>query len=239
MLLYTASVLLIVGGVDAAGVDFSRYSLILDRRPFAAADLVDESASQVVTLEAPPAFVRDLRMCAITESPAGIRVGFVNISAKPPQPYYLYVGDSEDGIELIEADYERECALLRKGGEQYWLPMGGDSLGGGAPPAAGAPSPPPTRGSSPPALPRVSSASGKDGSISYAERRRRRLAEMRERAAAARDLSEAEVEKRLREYQMNLIRKGMTPLPIQLTPEMDAQLVKEGVLPAVEPEPVQ
>ena len=62
---------------------------------------------------------------------------------------------------------------------------------------------------------------------------------MRERAAAARDLSEAEVEKRLREYQMNLIRKGMTPLPIQLTPEMDAQLVKEGVLPAVEPEPVQ
>ena len=234
MLLYIALLSSVACGVNAAGVDFSRYSLILDRRPFAAADLVDESANQVVTLEAPPAFVKDLRMCAITESPAGIRVGFVNISAKPPQPYYLYVGDSEDGIELIEADYERECALLRKGSEQFWLPMGGEGAGSGAPRlSAGVPGPP-ARGLPAPAPPRVSTGE-KDGNISYAERRRRRLAEMRERAAASRELSEEEVEKRLRDYQMDLIRKGMTPLPIQLTPEMDAQLVKEGVLPAVDP----
>jgi len=233
-LFYMVLLSCMAGGVYAAGVDFSRYSLILDRRPFAAADLVDESADQVVTLEEPPAFVKDLRMCAITESPAGIRVGFVNISAKPPQPYYLYVGDSEDGIELVEADYDGEGALLRKGAEQFWLQMGGESLGGGAPPAVGASSPPPIGGSSPPAMPKVSSPAGKDGNITYAERRRRRLAEMRARAAASRDLSEEEVEKRLREYQMDLIRKGLTPLPIRLTPEMDAQLVKEGVLPAVD-----
>ncbi len=36
----------------------------------------------------------------------------------------------------------------------------------------------------------------------------------------------------LRQYQMEVIRSGMAPLPVPLTPEMDAQLVAEGVLPA-------
>jgi len=43
-------------------------------------------------------------------------------------------------------------------------------------------------------------------------------------------LSEETVRK-LRDYQMDLIRSGKAPLPIPLTEEMDAQLVKEGVLP--------
>jgi len=43
-----------------------------------------------------------------------------------------------------------------------------------------------------------------------------------------------ELEKHLRDYQMDVIRKGLTPLPIPLTQEMDDQLVKEGVLPPVQ-----
>lgn len=70
--------------------------------------------------------------------------------------------------------------------------------------------------------------------MSYAERRRLRIEEMRKRAQESRNLSEEEVEKRLREYQMKLIREGKTPLPIPITEEMDAQLVKEGILPPVE-----
>ena len=72
--------------------------------------------------------------------------------------------------------------------------------------------------------------------ISYADRRRQRIEEMSRRAEESRNrnLSEEEVEKRLREYQMKLIREGKTPLPIPITEEMDAQLVKEGILPAVE-----
>jgi len=221
----------------APGADFSRYSLILDRRPFAAATLSDDAADNIVTLVAPPAFVKDLRMCAITESPAGIRVGFVNIQSKPPQPYYLYVGDSEDGIELVEADYDKEGALLRKGTEQYWLYMGAGSVASGSAPAA--PSSVTVRtsvskgGRGVPAAASKSDAKG-PGSVSYAERRRRRLEQMRERAAATRKVTEAEAEEKLRNYQMDLIRKGLTPLPMQLTPEMDAQLVAEGVLPAME-----
>jgi len=42
-------------------------------------------------------------------------------------------------------------------------------------------------------------------------------------------------EKSLKEYQMRMIREGKPPLPIPLTREMDDQLVKEGVLPPLEP----
>ncbi len=216
-----------------AGSDFARYAGILERRPFAPVTSLDDKSSEVVTLEEPPAFVKDLRMCAITESPAGMRVGFINIRSKPPQPYYLYVGDSEDGIQLVSADYEKEGALLRKGGEQYWLYMRGDA----APVAGNSDSDnsehnivTARRGSRGAAAGVVRS----EGGVSYAERRRHRLEEMRKKAETTRQLSEEEVEKKLQEYQMDLIRKGLTPLPIPLTKEMDDQLVKEGILPPAE-----
>jgi hypothetical protein len=45
-------------------------------------------------------------------------------------------------------------------------------------------------------------------------------------------LTEEEIARLLQEYQKELIRKGMTPLPIPLTAETDRQLVEEGFLPA-------
>lgn len=219
-----------------AVVDFSRYEPILERRPFSSAVAAEaEAAPAVVTVEAPPAFVQHLRMVAITESPAGIRVGFVNIREKPPKTYFLYVGDSEDGILMADADYDRERALLRKDGEQYWLSMGEAT----ASPAPGGNAPVRAAGVSGIQRAHVSSNSDADQdtqarALSYAERRRRRIEEMRRRAEESRKLSDEEVEKRLREYQMKLIREGKTPLPIPITEEMDAQLVKEGILPPLE-----
>ena len=67
----------------------------------------------------------------------------------------------------------------------------------------------------------------------YDIRRENRLKEMRARAAAG-QVSGEDAEKMLQEYQMHLIRKGLAPLPLKLTPEMDDQLVKEGVLPATD-----
>ena len=49
--------------------------------------------------------------------------------------------------------------------------------------------------------------------------------------------TEVESQKHLEQYQMELIRAGGEkgpPLPMPMTPEMDAQLVKEGVLPSLE-----
>ena len=45
-----------------------------------------------------------------------------------------------------------------------------------------------------------------------------------------------EVRANLQDYQMEVIRSGMPPLPIPLTQEMDDQLVAEGVLPPAEEE---
>ncbi len=215
----------------AASSGFSRYSQILDRRPFASVISAEEEArGNVVTVVEPPEFVKDLRMCAITESPAGIKVGFVNIRIKPPQPYYIYVGDADDGIELVDANYEKEGALLRKDGKQYWMYMGGIT------PAETVPA----KKKKPSSIAPVAMRSSKSGatfrpdasSTSYAERRQKRLEQMRKRAESARKMSDKQVEEKLQNYQMNLIRKGLTPLPIKLTPEMDRQLVEEGILPA-------
>lgn len=213
-----------------AATDFARYSQILERRPFSSP--VAESAPLPVTVTAPPAFVQTLRMVAITESPAGVRVGFVNIQKQPPKPYYMYVGDSEDGIRLAEANFDQERALLQKDGEQFWMTMGSGTVDSATTPVQETPPPAPViqnrRTISEPNMVKT----GDDGNvaISYAERRRQRLEEMRMRAQESRNLSEEEVEKRLREYQMKLIREGKTPLPIPITEEMDAQLVKEGIL---------
>ncbi len=221
-----------VQGLVAASAEISRYNLILERRPFASiTSAADEAAKNVVTVVEPPAFVKDLRMCAITESPAGMKVGFVNIRIKPPQPYYLYIGDAEDGIELVDADYEKEGALLRKGGEQFWMYMGGSSGTETAPSKKASTTrevPAVMRSTKGGIIPTRVSSSG-----SYAERRQKRLEQMRKRADDARKLSDSQIEEKLQNYQMNLIRKGLTPLPIKLTPEMDRQLVEEGILPEI------
>jgi len=203
--------------LSAHAADFSRYALIIERRPFGMVVPPKAPIAPVVTVQKPPAFVKNLRMCAITESSAGVRVGFVDIRAKPPKPYYMYLGDEEDGIKLVEADYEEESCVLRKGSEQFTMYLGK--------------TPQETIVSEVPDEPVSPTVRKPARATSYAERRRKRMQEMRRKAAEARRLSEEEAEAALREHQMDLIRKGKTPLDIPLTQEMDDQLVREGILP--------
>lgn len=174
-------------------------------------------------------------MCAITEVEDDVWVGFVDVKVKPPKSYYMQVGDTRDGITLVEADYANERALLEKGGERYPISM----AGGDAP--VPAPASPGMR--TPPGLPgrNVSSVQKRlPAGASYKERLKRRqqaLAERNRRRAEAPEvpaLTGEEFSEYLKEYQMDLIRKGMPPLPIPLTQEMDDQLVEEGVLPPAE-----
>lgn len=71
---------------------------------------------------------------------------------------------------------------------------------------------------------------------SYADRRSVLLQKIEERKAPrssgtnAPALTGDDLKKHLEKVQMDAIRKGLPPLPLPLTPEMDAQLVKEGVL---------
>jgi len=232
------SLLLLLSGAVAA-VDYSlpRYQVILDRQPFGAIPVAppkNESAATPIPV-APPAFIEALRMCAITETGSfGLRVGIVDIRAKPAKSYFFRIGDVHDGIELVAADFIKEGALLKKDGLAYWIFMDGSigpSEGGGRSPAAARTAAAVSR----PSLP--NSAGTASGGNSYATRlaKRRAILEERRRKSVEREQIGPEALKaQLREYQMELIRAGGKlgpPLPIPLTKEMDDKLVAEGVLP--------
>jgi len=198
---------------------FDRYQPILDRQPFGEVQPDPASLVQKPTGPVAPPFTKDLKMCAITEDESGVQVGFVNVAMKPPKSYLLRIGEVEDFIELVDADYVEEMALLRKGDEENWISMDGTGTGFGSTGGGGS-SPPPGAAGTPAA----------QKQLSYRERlEQRRAARVRE--AKPPKLEGEELKRHLQELQMNLIREGAPPLPMELTPEMDAQLVAEGVLP--------
>ncbi|MBT3294325.1 MAG: hypothetical protein HN919_16115 [Verrucomicrobia bacterium] len=213
----TSCILWLVLAATAAGnnsrrpLPFERYDVILQRRPFAA--VVREVAPQPADedVAAREAF-KHYRMCAITSDGEKLCVGLVDNQTKPPTSYLIGLGESENGIELLEADYAQARALIRKGVHTQWLSMGPeDSV---LDPMA------PDKDKSPLAL-------------SFAQRlRQRREAVQRKRdAMEARQEAAKSSEDKRRETQMERLRRGEAPLPIPLTPAMDDQLVSEGVLP--------
>lgn len=209
---------------DASEAGFGRYAVILDRRPFGVVQASSTNGPFGSGAIAPPdSFIKDLRMCAVTESDEGeLRVGIVDV--KQNKGYLFRVGETIDGITLVDADFQDGIALLRKGNEEYPVSMKGDA--GQPDRASGDASVSPLAG-------RTSIATFR-GRESYADRLRRRRDMMQERAVEAPRLSGEQLEQHLKQYQMDLIRAGGEkgpPLPIPLTPEMDAQLVSEGVLP--------
>jgi len=200
---------------------FDRYQPILDRQPFGEVQPDPAATASKPTGPVAPPFTKDLKMCAITDDESGVQVGFVNVAMKPPKSYFLRIGEMEDYIELIDADYIEEMALLRKGEEEHWISMDGSGSGLGSTGGGGTPGAPSTSGT--PGQKRLSYRER------LAQRRAARVIEVKKP-----ELEGEELEKHLQSYQMELIRKGAPPLPMELTPEMDAQLVSEGVLPPVD-----
>ena len=62
-------------------------------------------------------FAKNIRMIAVTDDESGgIKVGLYNMKAK--RSFFIEVGESsEDGMQLIEADFDEGSALLKKGEE--------------------------------------------------------------------------------------------------------------------------
>ncbi len=238
--LYFLILLAAAARIDTAGAistpDFSHYRIILDRRPFGEPP-VQPMAPAPSPRPQPvvPPFTKNFRLCALTEKYGDVRVGFIDISAKPPKTFFLWLGESEDGIRVVDVDFDRSAALLEKDGEQLWLDMGG------VPGKSREPTPRAAGG------PDVADETRAAAYLSYSDRLKRRREAVKRRqdimkqrseafSALDRDLSPQERVEKLRQYQMDLIRaKGdLGPvLPIPLTPEMDDQLVAEGVLPPI------
>jgi len=229
----TVLVLMMLAGVTALARvdDFSRYEVILNRRPFGEPPAVAAEPVVQQPVVTGPSFADSLKLVALTYSQGDIRVGFVDSKAKPPKTYFLFVGDSQDGIEVVSASYDDERVVLRKDGDERTLSMssGGRVVASVRPatpadvrPAIGASPRAASPGSRAPA-PRVLSPG-----------RQMRLEEERRRAEMVPELHGQVLEKHLQEYNLQAIRSGAPALPIPLTPEQDAQLVEEGFLPPEE-----
>ena len=219
---------------------FSRYQIILDRKPFGEPPPPPPAPTQPhqPVREEPP-FTQNLRLVALSETDFGLRIGIVDVAEK--KNYYLSVGDVFNGIKILEASFEDERVLLSKDDEQLWLYTGRrqPTEQSSARPA-NASRQPQTRQTqrmpAPPGSYRARMQQRAEEEKRHAEEMRRR----REQAFTPPELTGEDLQRHLREYNLELIRKAARgeaagpPLPMELTEEEDEMLVQEGVLPPPE-----
>lgn len=104
--------------------NFDRYDVILERKPFGSEAMVQPA--EPPKIPADQSFTAKYKMVAVTRDDSGIlRVGLVDIKTK--QSVLLGVGDSIEGVEVVEADYVKERARLKRDPEDYWVSMIGGS----------------------------------------------------------------------------------------------------------------
>jgi hypothetical protein len=200
-----------------------RYQVILDRSPFGADPLTGVAAQDLAkqTAAANAAakqLEKELRLCFLLETETGeIRAGFENKTARPGEPksVLLMVGESFKGMKLLEIDLPGSMATLLYQGKRVAFELSKSPTAAKAKKAPTTPQTPQRRFGGgfrrrePPAAPPAEPA------LSPEEQKRLR----------------EETRENMRQYQMEVIRAGMPPLPIPLTQEMDDQLVAEGILP--------
>jgi hypothetical protein len=148
-------------------LSFDPYVVILERKPFGTEAL--PPAVEIPKLSSDKSFTAKFRMAAVTRDDNGVlRVGLVDLKTK--QSIMLGVGDSIEGVEVVEADYVKERARLRRDPEDYWVSMSGGSnsfevVGTDQPPQVAPPS----------TTPLTVATRAKAGRSSYAARREARL----------------------------------------------------------------
>lgn len=206
---YFVILILLGATLSATAVEegFERYQIIIDKRPFGEEPPEAPGPTQIPLTQS---FAKNLRLSMLFEGPGGdVRAGVINTALK--KSYILKVGEIEDSLELVEADINASEALLKKDNEVALFKL-----------EAGKPEP-------------LTKKQQVSRSNSYAARRQALLKKVQEQKKRDEpqppQLTGEELRKHLEEAQMDAIRTGKPPLPLPLTPEMDAQLVEEGILP--------
>lgn len=215
-------------------VSIADYGVILERMPFGRAPQTPPPTAVVnpAPTKAELDIFRNMRVCFMDNTLDGLRVAIVD--NKENKTYDLGVGESDAGLTLLSADYDREMAFVQKNGFSQWIDSKG--LSSETAPSSGRGSASSRRASS---ATRSVATKSNTRSANLEERRKRREAILQQRReeSAANSANREELRTKLSEYNMDLIRadgeKG-PPLPIPLTQEQDDQLVAEGVLPPVE-----
>lgn len=211
--------------IGAGAVEYKRerYEVIVDRSPFGedasiAADAAKEAAQNAKdAAEAAAAakkMEKEMRLCYLLETDAGeVRAGFQNLKAQQgdPKSIMLRVNESFRGMKLTAIDIVENSATLSINGKPVTFSLT----------KASAPAP-----AAKPAAPQRKFGGGFRRQPPQPAKPPEPQLSPEEQAA-----KREEVRENLRQYQMEVIRSGMPPLPIPLTQEMDDQLVAEGILP--------
>ena len=217
--------ILIASALSAGAIEYKRerYNVITERSPFGEDPLLAQQVAQQAQQDAKSAaeaaklakeMEKKIRLCYLLEADNGeVRAGFENKGAKAgdPKSIMLRVNESFQGMKLTAIDILSSSATLEMNGK----PVTFELTQAAAPAPAKTPAAQPQRrlgrGFQRPQQPAKPPEPKKSPEEIAAERE--------------------QVRENLRQYQMEVIRAGMPPLPIPLTQEMDDQLVEEGILP--------
>lgn len=116
--------------------DFSRYQVVLDRKPFGeVAPIVVPGAADLAAAES---FTKDYEMKAIIDDGAKIQVCVLD--KKTNKYIYLDIGQEISGMQLVSVNYDKEEAVLKMGIETTVIKLhpDKDKDQGAAPAPAGA-----------------------------------------------------------------------------------------------------
>ncbi len=216
-----------------------QYQPIIDAKPFGdVSKYVSEqdAATAVEEQKKKEEIAQKFRMCGITDTPSGERkIAFLDETSGAIASYILAVGETQNGFKLIAADYDREHATLTKDGITFTLGLGKGLI------------------DQPPEVSeedivevvtpkKIEMRSNKPvGKGSFKARLLQRQAKKAEAEQAKKEAIQEAMTKQLeaanRRKEIERIKQGLAPtVPINLTPEEDAELEAAGVFgPREEP----
>jgi len=217
VLWFVCALLCTLSGASLCAASFDRYQIIVDRKPFGDPPPPPKRAERE-PLRQQDSFAKTLRMSTMIELDDGlVKIGLVDLKTK--ESFFLKEGgEAERDISLVQANYEEEEVVLRKGEEMAILKLADDAF---------------------------ETIAATDKRLQTREERKRRRSSRRARRAAAAEQVKAEAKvaaqplkgdawDHLQDYAEEVIRQGLPPLPIPLTVEQDDRLVEEGFLPPLE-----
>lgn len=229
---------LTLAAMSASAVElktWDRYQCIVDRAPFGPIYNADDPAFQTgpsvvetpVPVDEGPKLSDIVKVSAITVYNGVAATGFTDTS--DGKSYYLYEGRSAGDFTVVKINAATKSVILRKGTQEEELHQ--NAQGGGAEHAASAPAAAEVR----PKTLAGKTPGYKDLQQRRADEDRRRQRQQEEEERRKKELEELnnmtreEREKKLREYNLNLIRTGDgPPLPIELNREELVTLGEEG-----------
>ena len=169
-----------------------------------------------MALAAAKAAEKELRLCFIFETDTGIiRAGFENKTAKKGESksVMLSVGESFKGMKLLDVNIQNSTATLDRNGINIMFSLMKTTQ--------------PVNKNTSQSQRRFNTGFRENNNTDNRTVKTEEVKLSPSQQAQRRE----EIQENLRQYQMDVIRAGLPPLPVPLTKQMDEQLVAEGILP--------